>query len=451
MSLLRCGTRARPTRRPRLEVEAVEGRTLLSTLFVSTTGFHLGQHAVTSIQSAVNAAKPGDTIDVGPGTYHESVFVGKPLTLLGAQSGVNPITGLRTNPANESTVTKIGVGSTSHVRIDGFTLNNNASNNNGGFALVDQTSQGDTITNNIVLPGANDGVLVFEGSLTTLSNNEIESPQNDGIAVQSSPSLPLTDTIQGNEIFNSGVNGIDLAGAVGVVVKGNSPSGSKGEGLFVRQSTDVNAANNLVFANNVGVTFVDSSSNTIQGNTVEFNKFEGIVAVRDQGDVILANSVFGNATSGVGSAILLDNASGGEAVENNSVLQNRSNGIEVDFSTNVKVSGNTVENNGGDGIGLNNTTDSIVAGNFLTGNAVGLHLVSSSSNQFIGNIAEYNKGDGILLDAKSVGNTLSKNTALNNGAFDAEDDSTGTGTAGTANFWIQNTEKKDNRGGGLGH
>ena len=117
-------TRTRPSRRPRLEVEAVEGRQLLSTMFVSTTGSFKGLPAFPSIQGAVNAAKPGDTIDVAAGTYNENVFINKPLTLLGDQAGVNPITGLRSNPANESTVDgSITIQSTANVRIDGFSLN----------------------------------------------------------------------------------------------------------------------------------------------------------------------------------------------------------------------------------------------------------------------------------------------------------------------------------------
>jgi parallel beta-helix repeat protein len=186
---------------------------------------------------------------------------------------------------------------------------------------------------------------------------------------------------------------------------------------------------------------------------VEFNKIDGIDVAGDQGDVILANSVQSNATSGIGNAIFLSNVSGGEAVENNSVLQNHSNGIEV-FSTSVtgvKVTGNTVENNGGDGIGLNTTSNITLAANTVSNNAVGIHLVSSSSNQFIGNVAENNKGDGFLVDAKSAGNTLTENSAHFNGVFDAEDDSTGSATAGTANFWIRNSIGKDNHGGGLGH
>ena len=43
----------------------------------------------TTIQAAVNAASPGDTILVAAGTYTQLVTVNKPLVLLGAQAGVD--------------------------------------------------------------------------------------------------------------------------------------------------------------------------------------------------------------------------------------------------------------------------------------------------------------------------------------------------------------------------
>ena len=203
-------------------------------------------------------------------------------------------------------------------------------------------------------------------------------------------------------------------------------------------------------ANSSGASFSGSAFDLLQGNTVKSNRFDGIDVSGDQGDVILANSVLNNATSGVGNAIDLFNVSGGEAVENNKVLQNGSNGIEVfgtsgvisvdGTTTGAKVSGNNdVENNGGDGIVFNGTTGSIIAGNTLKNNAVGIHLVGTSSNQMIGNVAENNKTEGFLLDANSTGNTVTENTAKFNGVFDAEDLSTGTGTAGTANLWTRNS------------
>jgi len=44
---------------------------------------HLGC-PYTSIQSAINAASPGDTIAIGAGSYYENVVVNKPVTLRGS-------------------------------------------------------------------------------------------------------------------------------------------------------------------------------------------------------------------------------------------------------------------------------------------------------------------------------------------------------------------------------
>ena len=42
-----------------------------------------------TIQAAIDAASPGDTINVATGTYNEDVTVNKSLTLNGAQAGVD--------------------------------------------------------------------------------------------------------------------------------------------------------------------------------------------------------------------------------------------------------------------------------------------------------------------------------------------------------------------------
>ena len=80
-------------------------------------------------------------------------------------------------------------------------------------------------------------------------------------------------------------------------------------------------------------------------------------------------------------------------------------------------------------------------------NGTYIDLDSSTGNTIYDNAS----GDGIRLDGNSTGNSVTYNTMLNNSQFDAEDLSTGSGTAGTANTWLHNTEHHDNHGGGLGH
>jgi len=81
--------------------------------------------------------------------------------------------------------------------------------------------------------------------------------------------------------------------------------------------------------------------------------------------------------------------------------------------------------------------------NVIKGNhASGLVVIVSQSNTISANMLLGNAGDGIFLDAASSGNTISGNTAMNDGlafgGFDLLDLSNGSGTAGTANTWTGN-------------
>jgi hypothetical protein len=89
-----------------------------------------------TIQAAINAANPGDTINVFAGTYAEQIAVNKALTLLGPNAGINPNTGSRgaeaviiptaSDPLNPSFAGPIVVSFTAAgVTFDGFTVDGN--------------------------------------------------------------------------------------------------------------------------------------------------------------------------------------------------------------------------------------------------------------------------------------------------------------------------------------
>ena len=76
-------TTGRIARAAGVEVDRLEGRQLMAAHVAG------GTVAYATIQAAVNAAPAGGTVTVDAGSYAETVAVNKPLTILGAQAGVD--------------------------------------------------------------------------------------------------------------------------------------------------------------------------------------------------------------------------------------------------------------------------------------------------------------------------------------------------------------------------
>ena len=104
-----------------------------------------------------------------------------------------------------------------------------------------------------------------------------------------------------------------------------------------------------------------------------------------------------------------------------------------------------------DGIRLNQTDLSTVAGNKTTDNARdGVRLQNDSDANLISDNASHdNTRDGIRVDGgvQSDGNTIERNHAVANTEHDCHDDTVGVGTGGTANLWRDNHGRTENRPG----
>jgi parallel beta-helix repeat protein len=119
----------------------------------------------TSIQLAINGARPGDVIDVNSGTYRENVVVFKNVTLRGHNTGG----GLPEINAggSGSAITITGNGTT----IEGFNLTNSGHCGCGNAGLSIQSSN-NTIFNNIICKNKY-GVYIRQGKNNSLISNDL--------------------------------------------------------------------------------------------------------------------------------------------------------------------------------------------------------------------------------------------------------------------------------------
>ncbi|MEO6435409.1 MAG: carbohydrate-binding protein, partial [Tepidisphaeraceae bacterium] len=134
--------------------ERLEDRRLLAAHIVGNpTNF-------ATIQAAVNAATPGATVTVDPGTYNELVFIDKAgLSVLGSRSGTHA--GSNTRGVNEAIVRGFEVTTSirssafvigaDDVTVDGFTVQEQSSAGQAGAGIViNPQKSGARILNNII-------------------------------------------------------------------------------------------------------------------------------------------------------------------------------------------------------------------------------------------------------------------------------------------------------------
>jgi parallel beta-helix repeat protein len=313
-------------------LELLEGRALLTTLSV-TPG---DPDAYPTISAAVAAAQPGDTINVSPGTYNESVVVKVPnITILGGQptdaddppsgpSIVNPTGGLYGFDVQADRVT-----------IQGFTVQGDGSTNTVGFNLARSVS-GDQLLGNVISNNTFGIYLNSDGVYQTVVANNLFSNNN------------APGSAGGNGIYSD-------QGASNVLIQNNSFTGHK----------------------NASIIFVGPSSSqtnlTIQGNQISGGASPGtpeaaILLVNTTNSLIASNTITNTPFNGIGLFGGVSNVT----IDGNTIRDCAGSGIDFAHpisdlttpNTNNTVRNNTVENNLVDGIFFDKTS----TGNTITHN-----------------------------------------------------------------------------------
>jgi len=405
------------SRRFRPRVEALEDRRVLSTTLVVDDDHAQAPNAqFTSINAAVTAAHPGDTIRVEPGTYHESVAVNKTLTFRADSRRGSVIV----DPA------ALGSGfnvQANDVRILGFTVQD--AQGNAGITLGRGFSGAD-VEGNVLRDNTFGIYLNSNGAHTTVIRNNAFLHNN------------AAGSASGNGIYSD-------QGVSNARIEGNFFTGQTNAAMiFVGNGTAAQAQTRLRITGNAliddaPIILVNTTNSVISHN----------LSLRSSGSGIF----FGGGVSGV-------------EVSHNVLRDGAFTGINLRFDpanypvttadTNNVIRDNVISGFGDSGIRLRDgASGNIVAGNRVTGNGTGndpttgdgISLENADNNVIRDNRVAHNRRDGIRVDAASTGNRIENNRLQDNGEHDAHDDSTGALTAGTANRWAGNSGMTENRPG----
>jgi parallel beta-helix repeat protein len=346
----------------------------------------------TTISAAVAAAAVNDIIDVGPGTYRETVLITKPLSLVGYLATIDA-TGL----SRGIFVNGMATPNLTEVHISGFTVKK------ANF----------------------EGILVANSSDVSISDNTIL----DNDLSLSNAACPGIEAFETNEQDDCG-EGIHLLGSHHSIVTGNSVHDNSG-GILISDDTGA-THDNLISFNSVhdnsfdcGITLASHPPAAITGSMLPLGVFHNTIYANDSEKNGL--NVAG-AGAGVGIFASIPGASSyGNVVVNNFLKDNGLPGIAMhahapnqNLNDNMLV-GNTILGNGAD------TEDAATPG------PTGINLyafVPATGNIVSGNFIRNETDDVAISTAALVqvefNNLLGGNTGLDN---------IGTGSVDATNNW----------------
>ncbi|MGB0893774.1 MAG: parallel beta-helix domain-containing protein [Parashewanella sp.] len=245
-----------------------------------------------TIMAAVKAAKPGDTIQIMPGTYHETVYIDKDdIRIVGVIKE-----GERATLDGEGKLNDAILYSGNNVVVENLKITKYKGN-----GIMGQAGNNFEIRNNIIVDTGVYGIFPQLGKNGIVEHNVISGIEDAAIYVGMSDNIHVAH----NEVFDS-VAGIEIENSRHAIVENNYTHNNTGgilafitPGLPIKTTYDVILRNNFVVNNNTanfgapgstvsgipagtGILIMAADQVIVEGNIISGNKTAGIIITDHQ-------------------------------------------------------------------------------------------------------------------------------------------------------------------------
>ena len=400
---------------------------------VGTAGPNCSSPSFSTIQAAINAASANDTIYVCPGSYNESLTINKPLTIDGAQYGVDA----RTRSVPDETVLdatdgiQYAAGATSGT-ISGFTLGGFSTGNS--YIVASNVGAGWNFTDNI-LDASGGGIYVNTDGIT----NPAASTIADNRFIQTTPSwAPSGYYGQAVSVWGNTGNNISISNNSFTNLSGPGAAiNTTGTGSCGSSLDGTNFSTNLTISGN---TFTDNGASFVDPNYGPGFIDENFLALFCSNDAQVTNNTVTITDANDANAETPIYMGGGNW--NTSVTGNHLIGNGTSDASGIQLNSNFYAP--GTGVGISaNTASGFYYGIHVTGSNFGENFAAPSGYTVSHNTISGSLENGIEVNpgsdnSDSPSGTLSDNSSTGSAAFDCFDSTSGSGTLGTADTWTNN-------------